>query len=93
MSSRTFRRQQAIGLTLYHGVALAATRFEAGPIYNRYVPAAVAIEAQQQPAAELLVDGVMPIAGGGLHHLCDERLRVPKQHVVHLAATRELLFE
>jgi len=32
------------------------------------------IEAQQQPAASLLVERMVPITRSGLHHLCDQRL-------------------
>jgi len=35
-----------------------------------------AVEGEQQPAAQLLVDRVMPIAYRGLGHLCDQGLRV-----------------
>jgi hypothetical protein len=38
------------------------------------------LERKQQPAAQLLVDRMMPVAHGGLRHLCDEGLRVTQAH-------------
>jgi hypothetical protein len=39
------------------------------------------IQAQQQPAAQLLIEGMMPIAYRGLRHLRDESLGVSQQQV------------
>ena len=41
----------------------------------------------------LLIQGVMPIANGGLRHLCQQGLRVTQQQVLHGAAVIELLLE
>ncbi len=41
------------------------------------------VQAQQQPAAELLVQRMMPVAHGSLRHLRDKRLRVAQQQMQH----------
>ena len=51
------------------------------------------VQAQQQPAAQLLLDRMMPVADRGLRHLRDQRLRVAQQQVLHRAAALELLLE
>jgi hypothetical protein len=50
--------------------------------------AAQTIEAQQQPAAQLLVERMVPIAYRRLRHLSDQRLRVAKPEAVFSAAPR-----
>ncbi|MNI44024.1 hypothetical protein D3C73_983750 [compost metagenome] len=52
-----------------------------------------AVQAKQQPAAQLLVQRVVPIAHGGLGHLRQERLRVAQQQVLHGPAPVELVFQ
>ena len=52
-----------------------------------------AIQTQQQPAAQLLVDRVMPVADRGLRHLRDQRLRVAQQQVHGRAEPAELGLE
>jgi len=37
------------------------------------------IEAQEKPAAQLLIKGMVPIAHGGLRHLRDERLGISQE--------------
>ena len=49
------------------------------------------VETEEQPAAELLVDRVMPIADGRLRHLRDQRLRVAQQQVGGRAVPAEFL--
>src|SRR6202158_5835276 len=51
------------------------------------------IETQQQPAAQLLVDRMMPIAYRGLRHLCDQRLGVAQQEVHRRTETPELILK
>jgi hypothetical protein len=45
-----------------------------------------AVEAEQQPAAQLLVERVVAVAHRGLRHLRDQRLRVAQQQVQHRPA-------
>ena len=52
-----------------------------------------AIERQQQPTAQLLVDRVVPVTHRGLGHLRDQRLRIAQQHVERFAMAAEFLFE
>jgi hypothetical protein len=52
-----------------------------------------AIESQQEPAAQLLLDRMMAVAGRGLGHLRDQRLGVAQQQALHRAAAVEFLFE
>lgn len=49
------------------------------------------VDAQQQPSAQLLVDGVMAVAYRGLRHLRNERLRVAEQQALQRSAPYELL--
>ena len=51
------------------------------------------VETQQQPATKLLIQGVMPIANGGLRHLRQQGLRVTQQQMLHGAAMIEFLLE
>jgi nitrogen-specific signal transduction histidine kinase len=51
------------------------------------------IERQQQPAAQLLFERVMPVADRGLRHLRNERLGVTQQDVEHFAVAIEFLLE
>ena len=43
------------------------------------------VQAQQQPAAQLLVERVVPVADRRLRHLRDQRLGVAQQQVQHRA--------
>ena len=52
-----------------------------------------AIEGGQQPAAQLLLHRVVPIAGSGLCHLRDQRLGVAQQQALQQAGAIELLFQ
>jgi hypothetical protein len=49
-----------------------------------------AVQAQQQPAAQLLVQRVVAVAHRRLRHLRDQRLRVAQQQVHHRAGAVEL---
>jgi len=49
------------------------------------------VQAQQQPAAQLLVQRVVPVAHRGLRHLRDQRLRVAQHQVHGRAAEVELV--
>jgi hypothetical protein len=49
-----------------------------------------AVQAQQQPAAQLLIDRVVPIAHRSLRHLRQQRLRVAQQHVLQRPGALEL---
>ena len=40
------------------------------------------VQAQQQPAAQLLFDRMVPAAHGGLRHLSQKRLGVTQQHTL-----------
>ena len=51
------------------------------------------VEAQQQPAAKLLVHRVMPITDGSLGHLRDQSLRETQQRMLQSGASLELLLE
>ena len=48
------------------------------------------IEGQQEPAAELLIYLMVPVAYGGLRHLGNERLRIAQQQLMQLAVAIEL---
>ena len=50
------------------------------------------IQAQQKPAAQLLIEGMVPIAYCGLRHLCDERLGVSQEQVQSRPSLIELRF-
>lgn len=50
------------------------------------------VSAQEQPAAQLLVQRVVPIAGGGLCHLSDKCLGVPAKEVEYRSPA-ELFFQ
>jgi hypothetical protein len=52
-----------------------------------------AIEAHQQPAAQLLIDRMVPVAYGGLRHLCNKRLGVTQQQEHHRTAAIEFPFQ
>src|SRR5882762_5177133 len=52
-----------------------------------------AIEREQQPAAQLLVHRVMPIAHCGLRHLRDQGLGVAQQQKLHFPISMELVLE
>ena len=52
-----------------------------------------AIEAQQQPPAQLLVDRVMPIADRRLRHLRDQRLGIAQQQMHRRTEAPELALE
>src|ERR1700683_474483 len=43
---------------------------------HRHFTARQSVQRQQQPATQLLLDGVMPVTDGGLGHLRDQCLRV-----------------
>ncbi|MNV60478.1 hypothetical protein D3C71_1529410 [compost metagenome] len=51
------------------------------------------VEGEQQPAAELLIDGVVTIAHRRLRHLGQERLGVAQHQVQHVAVQIEFAFE
>ena len=51
------------------------------------------VQAQQQPAAQLLVHRMVAVAYRRLRHLRDQRLRIAQQQVLHRAAAVELLLE
>jgi hypothetical protein len=51
------------------------------------------IQGQQQPAAQLLIDGMVAIAGSGLHHLGDQRLGVAQHQVVEFLVAIEFGLE
>jgi hypothetical protein len=51
------------------------------------------VQRQQQPAAQLLVHRVMPVADRGLSHLRDQRLRVAQQQMLQLAVAIELILQ
>ena len=52
-----------------------------------------AIEGQQQPAAQLLLHRMVPVAGRGLGHLRDQRLGVAQQQALHQAGAIEFLLQ
>ena len=60
---------------------------------HRQLVGGQAIERQQQPAAQLLIHRVMPVADRGLGHLRDQCLRVTQQQQQHLPVAVELLLE
>jgi len=51
------------------------------------------VEAQEEPAAQLLVHRVMPVAHCCLRHLREHRLRVAQQKKLHLAPAIEFILE
>ena len=51
------------------------------------------VEAEQQPAAQLLVHGMMAIARRGLRHLRQQRLCVAQQQVLQRTGAEELFLE
>ena len=48
-------------------------------VCGRDLAAGQAVEAKQQPPAELLRDSMVPAADGGLRNLRDQRLREPQE--------------
>jgi hypothetical protein len=52
-----------------------------------------AIEAEEKPAAELLIDGVMTVAHRGLRHLRDQGLRIAQEQAVQRAASGKLVVD
>src|SRR5258706_5252902 len=67
--------------------ALAAHAEHAGDqlLRHDHLARADAIDRQQQPAAQLLLDEMVPVAGGRLQHLCDQRLGIAQQQALHRA--------
>jgi len=51
------------------------------------------IEAEQQPAAELLVDRTMPVADRRLRHLRQQRLRIAQQQMLRRPGASELALQ
>jgi diguanylate cyclase len=51
------------------------------------------VQRQQQPAAQLLVDGVVAIAHGRLRHLRDQGLAVAQHQVQQITMARDLIIE
>src|SRR5438132_601055 len=51
------------------------------------------VQAQEQPAAQLLLHRVMPVAYGRLRHLRDQRLGVAQQQMLQRAVALELPLE
>ena len=72
--------------------ALAAHAEHVGDQFMRHheLVALQAVEAHQQPATELPVQGVEPVAHRRLRHLCDQRLGVAQQKAHQRAGSGEL---
>ena len=73
------------------GHAFAAHAEHVGDQFLRHVQLVrrQTIQAQQQPAAQLLVERMMAVADRGLRHLRDQRLRVAQQQVQQRAGAVE----
>src|SRR6185295_2463520 len=51
------------------------------------------VQARQQPAAQLLFQGMVPVADRGLRHPGDQRLRVAEKQLLQRAAAPELFLQ
>lgn len=95
VASAVLDHSQALQLAGGFGDALAAHAEHVGDQFlgHDQLVAGQAVEGQEQPAAQLLVDGVVAVADGGLGHLGDQRLGVAQHQQEHFAVAVELVLE
>ena len=94
-AARIADQAQLLQLQRAFGDALAAHAQHVGDQFLRHhqLVAVQPVQAQQQPAAQLLVQRVVAVAHRGLRHLRDQRLRVAQQQVHHRAGAFELVLD
>ena len=60
---------------------------------HRQLTRAQSVQTQQQPATQLFVQRMMPIADGGLRHLRNQGLRVEQEQMLQRPALIKFMFD